>query len=196
GARIMIAAMNSPMAVAAHLGAMTAGMIVVPMDMGSSAEFLASVAAKTEATLLLTSRSTLQVEGVRTISLADIDLARAEPFRDHHPVADDIAEIVFTSGTTGEPKGTVLSHGNVATDVRAAGVIVPDHVPLHLLSILPLSHMLEQTAGLYLPMLHGGSVHYVPSLQPPVILRELRRRRATGMVVVPRFLDMMLATIT
>ena len=196
GGRVMISAMNSPMAVAAHLGAMAAGLIVVPMDMGSSTEFLASVAAKTEAALLLTSRPGLQVEGVRTISMADIDLARAAPCSDHHPAADDIAEIVFTSGTTGEPKGTVLSHGNIAADVCAASAIVPDRVPLHLVSILPLSHMLEQTAGLYLPMLHGGSVHYVPSLQPPVILRELRRRHATGMVVVPRFLDMMLATIT
>ena len=195
GARIMICTANGPWTVAAHLGAMQAGLIVVPLDVGSSPDFIMRVAQKTEARLLIGGPGTPRPDGIPFIDLLTMKLAEHSSWNGRTPAADDIAQIVFTSGTTGDPKGSVLSHGNIVANVLSASAIVPENVPLHMVSILPLSHMLEQTVGLYLPILGGGSVHYASSLQPTRLLQELRRRQPTGMVVVPRFLEMMMKAI-
>lgn len=195
GSRVMICAPNSPDTVAVLFGIFRAGLIAVPMDQGSSPDFLASVAQRTDASLIVAAPGLPQVQGLRAIEPRAIANAEAEPFGGSSPSPDDIAEIVFTSGTTGHPKGSVLSHANITANAKAAALIVPPQVPLHLLSLLPLSHMLEQTVGLYLPLLGGGSIHYPASIHPPVILREMRRQQVTGMVVVPRILQLLLEGI-
>ena len=193
--RVMVCAANGPHAVVAHLAAMQAGLSVVPMDLGASGDFIARVAKQTEARLLIGGSET-----PRIAALPFLDLRATGPMQDADwtgsmPAPGDIAQVVFTSGTTGEPKGTILTHGNIVANVMSASRIVPEDVPLHLLSVLPLSHMLEQTVGLYLPMFHGGSVHYGSGLQPAMLLRDMRRRRPRGMVVVPRMLELLLQAI-
>ena len=195
GARVIIIAPNSPRTVAAHMGCMLAGLIPVPLDLGSSADFIGKVRRKTEARLVLAAGGRTYGLDCPVLDPASLDIDSCPAFEGAGPNADDVAEIVFTSGTTGDPKGTVLSHRNIVANVMSASAIVPPDVPIHLLSILPLSHMLEQTVGLYLPMLSGGTVHYMAGLQPPVILREMRRHRVTGVAVVPRFLDMLMRSI-
>jgi len=100
---------------------------------------------------------------------------------------DDLASIVYTSGTTGNPKGVMLSHGNLAANVEAcqeALCFAPEDV---LLSFLPLNHCLERTAGYYLPLSCGCQVAYAESLRR---LREnIREVRPTYMIVVPRLLE-------
>ena len=195
GSRVIIFAPNSPRTVATHLGCMLAGLIPVPLDLGSSLDFIDRVMHKTEARLTLATSGTVRGLDCPVLDPVSLDLKHCPAFDGPLPRPDDVAEIVFTSGTTGDPKGTVLSHRNIVANVISAAAIVPPNVPMHLLSILPLSHMLEQTVGLYLPMLNGGTVHYMSSWQPPVILREMRRHHVTGLVAVPRFLDMLMRAI-
>lgn len=103
------------------------------------------------------------------------------------PQADDLAAIVYTSGTTGKPKGVMLTHRNVMSNVKAVmSVIQPDADDVFL-SFLPLSHTFERTAGYYLPMAAGASVVYARSVA--LLSEDLRTVRPTVLVSVPRIYE-------
>jgi long-chain acyl-CoA synthetase len=195
GDRVLIWAPNGPRLVAVLFGLLRAGMVAVPLDQNSTPAFVAAVAARTGASALIGGGRLSVPAEVRVIDTASFDLSGAGRFDGARPQPGDLAEIVFTSGTTGDPKGVTLTHANIVQDVIAASRIIPATVTLDLLSILPLSHMFEQSAGLFLPIYSGGSVHYAPAMLPSVILAEMRRRRVAGMVVVPRFLQLVLAAV-
>jgi len=100
---------------------------------------------------------------------------------------EDTATIVYTSGTTGPPKGVMLSHRNMISNA-AAGLQCIDIFPDDLfLSFLPLSHMLERTAGYYLPMMAGATVAFARSI--PDLAEDLVYIRPTVMVAVPRIFE-------
>jgi len=104
---------------------------------------------------------------------------------------DSLAEIVFTSGTTGEPKGAMLSHGNLmscATEMSRVLSIGPRD---RLLSVLPLSHLYEQVLGFIGPMLVGASVVYPVSRQPAVLVRTFRDFKVTILLIVPQGLALL-----
>lgn len=103
------------------------------------------------------------------------------------PQADDLAAIVYTSGTTGKPKGVMLSHGNVMADVKAVLQRVTPTVDDVFLSFLPLSHTFERTAGYYLPMAAGCCVAYARSVAQ--LSEDLRTVRPTVLVSVPRIYE-------
>ena len=87
------------------------------------------------------------------------DLARgADPLPAAEVAPDDLPLILFTSGTTGDPKGVMLTQGNsIASNVLGVSPLEPDNPPHRLLSLLPLSHMFEQTVGLFLaPVQEAG----------------------------------------
>ncbi len=103
------------------------------------------------------------------------------------PRADDLAAIVYTSGTTGKPKGVMLTHGNVMADVKAVLQRVTPTVDDVFLSFLPLSHTFERTAGYYLPMAAGCCVAYARSVAQ--LFEDLRTVRPTVLVSVPRIYE-------
>ena len=103
------------------------------------------------------------------------------------PQADDLAAIVYTSGTTGKPKGVMLTHGNVMADVKAVLQRVTPTVDDVFLSFLPLSHTFERTAGYYLPMAAGCCVAYARSVAQ--LSEDLRTVRPTVLVSVPRIYE-------
>jgi long-chain acyl-CoA synthetase len=111
------------------------------------------------------------------------------------PLRDDIAELVFTSGTTGDPKGVILTHGNIISNVESAATIMPKKRDYRFLSLLPLSHMLEQTVGLYLPLYYGGTVYYPASRQSSIIFKALNKSHINTMVVVPQIIRVMMQGI-
>ena len=135
-------------------------------------------------------------EPPRTVSveaLADDDvetlgeLLRQSPRRDYatgDADAADVATIVYTSGTTGRPKGVTLSHRNVLSNAEAAGGAVPIGGGDLLLSFLPLSHMFERTVGYYVPMMFGAGVAYARSVAG--LTEDLAELSPTCLISVPR----------
>jgi long-chain acyl-CoA synthetase len=106
------------------------------------------------------------------------------------PNEKDIAEIIFTSGTTGEPKGVILTHRNITSNVLAASKMVHLRPNSRVLSLLPLSHMLEQTAGLLNPLNFCATVVYPSSRQSTVVFRTLKEQRITNIVLAPQILQL------
>jgi len=110
------------------------------------------------------------------------------------PMPDEVFELIFTSGTTGTPKGVMLSHDNVVAAIETFHRIVP-RMEHRIVSLLPLSHLLEQAVTLYYAMDVGADVLYVRSRNPRVIFDALRAHRVTSMVVVPQVLELFWSAI-
>lgn len=106
---------------------------------------------------------------------------------------DSIATIVFTSGTTGRPKGVQLTHANILSNAIAATAAVPIGPEDRLLSFLPLSHMFERTVGYYSPMLHGSTVAFARSVA--TLREDLCLQPPTIMVSVPRVYEKIYRTL-
>ena len=108
---------------------------------------------------------------------------------------DDLAEIMYTSGTTGTPKGAMLTHRNLVSNVEMALAVMPLGSGFRMLSILPLSHMYEEIVGLLVPLASGASVVYVPSRRPNVLLQTLRHEQTMAMALVPQALSLIMRNI-
>ena len=105
---------------------------------------------------------------------------------------DDLAEIMFTSGTTGDPKGVMITHRNLTANIEGISQYISCKTSSRLLSILPLSHMYEQMGGLFIVLYYGASVTYPTSRQPTVLARTMRERRITIMLLVPQALELLM----
>ena len=99
--------------------------------------------------------------------------------------------MVFTSGTTGTPKGCSITHANLWSQVEGLRHAMPLDPSCRLASILPLSHLFELTAGLLYPLSTGAAIHYVPSRRGPDIVRVFAEQRITHMLAVPQLLTLM-----
>lgn len=209
GDRALIWAPNCPEWVVAFLGCLRAGVVLVPLDIRSAPDFVARVVAQTEPKLAFLSAQTAPhwpdtssdkygAFGLPTIGLEDLEelVEGVPPLGEEPPVAQgDIAELMFTSGTTGEPKGVILSHRNLVSNVLASRQVVPVRPRDRLLSLLPLSHMLEQTGGLLVPLYSGASIVYPVSRQPSIIFKTMQKNRVTNLVVVPQALQVFMNAI-
>jgi len=100
---------------------------------------------------------------------------------------ETLATIVYTSGTTGKPKGVMLSHLNILTNVYSGLSMVDVHDADRFLSFLPLSHMLERMVGYYLPIVTGSSVAFSRSIAQ--LANDLQQIQPTIMVSVPRIFE-------
>ncbi|MFQ5425727.1 MAG: AMP-binding protein, partial [Gaiellales bacterium] len=193
GARVVVWGPNCPQLVAAYFGVLRARLSLVPLDPYATPELLERVIDRAGAELVISGfggRSEMPA-----LNLLALPFDAPRTYAGQRPSPEDIAEIVFTSGTTGHPKGVVLTHANVVANVRSATAALRPTCDFRLLSVLPLSHMFEQTAGLFLPLHVGASVHYTTSRQSPVILKTMRRHKVTTMVAVPQVLELLIAGV-
>lgn len=200
GDRALIWAHNCPQWVVAFFGCMRAGVIVVPIDLRSTLDFAKNVAERTDSKLVFVSRVT--PSGWNGLGLSGIDLENLDqlledlpPLDGPSPGSDDLAEVMFTSGTTGEPKGVMLSHGNLMSNLGGVAHIVPPAFDDTMLSILPLSHMFEQMAGLLVPLSGGANITYPVSRQPSILFKTMRERRVSKLLLVPQALDLFMKGI-
>jgi long-chain acyl-CoA synthetase len=107
--------------------------------------------------------------------------------------ADKLATIVYTSGTMGRPKGVMLSHENILTNLEGILDAYEVYEDDALLSVLPLSHMFERTGGYYLPLKAGAMVIYARGINE--LAADLAEQKPTIVMAVPRLFERMLARI-
>jgi long-chain acyl-CoA synthetase len=139
--------------------------------------------------LVLEPGDTLPPEGTRAVSEW---LDEVQTPADHRPVdrvdnPDALASIVYTSGTTGHPKGAMLSHRNILWNAEASLKLIPARPDDRFLSFLPLSHTLERTGGYILPIMAGCSVAFARSI--PQLAEDLLQIQPTVMIAVPRIFE-------
>ena len=196
GDRVIIWSVNRPEWGLAFLGVAHGGAVSVPLDARHTVEFGKKIVAQTGARLVIASKQT--EASARQLGLPLIfvealpDLARkAQPAAPADIGKDSLAEIVFTSGTTGEPKGAMLSHGNLLACATAMRAVMPFDEHDRLLSVLPLSHLYEQVLGFILPLIVGASVVYPISRQPGILMRTFRDFRVSILLIVPQGLELL-----
>ena len=111
-------------------------------------------------------------------------LAHLEKIQPEH-----LASVVYTSGTTGQPKGVMLTHGNFLANVRDIMLSLPLSDSDTVLSFLPLSHVFERTTGYYTLIAVGGSIYYAESID--TVSENIREARPTAVISVPRLYEKM-----
>ncbi len=200
GDRAILWSVNRPEWGLAFFGLLHAGGVAVPLDVRHPVEFGRKIAQQTDARVVIASRQT--EKAAREIGLPVVlvealpDRARrAEPLPPAPVAPDDLAEIVFTSGTTGDPKGAMLSHRNLLAVTAGMTAIVPFGKDDRMVSVLPLSHLYEQVLGFIAPLTVGASVVYPVSRQPIVLLRTFRDFKASILLIVPQGLRLIDAAI-
>ncbi len=202
GERVLIKAENSPEWVAAFFGTVARGAVVVPLDAESAPHFVESVRQQTDAKLILIDDTeACKPEGLQHLNINDLRESVAHhapmPYETlRQPREDEVVEIVYTSGTTTEPKGVVLTHGNLLANIAPLESEIEKYLkwerlvhPLRFLSLVPLSHVFGQFMSIFIPQLLGGEVFFHASLNPSEIIETTRREKISVMVAVPRLLD-------
>jgi long-chain acyl-CoA synthetase len=198
--------------VAAFLGCALCGVIAVPIDNAASPDFARRISTQVRTRLVLCPRERAPVfekaEGIATgiatviptIDPADLAAVvaerRAERFRPTQIQPSDTLEIVFTSGTTAEPKGVVLTHANVVGNLAPLETEIRKYLkyerlvhPIRFLNLLPLSHVFGQFLGIFLPPLLGGAVVFENTFNPTEVMTTIRRERVSVLVAVPRMIE-------
>jgi long-chain acyl-CoA synthetase len=190
--------------VAAFLGCAVCGVIAVPIDDAASPDFARRISAQVRTRLVLCPRERAPlfetVEGIVVIDPAELAAAVAEHpterFRPAQVRPSDPLEIVFTSGTTAEPKGVVLSHANVVGNLAPIETEIRKYLkyerlihPIRFLNLLPLSHVFGQFLGIFLPPLLGATVVFENTFNPTEVMTTIRRERVSVLVAVPRMIE-------
>jgi long-chain acyl-CoA synthetase len=199
GDRAILWASNSAEWVVAFLGAAVCGAIVVPVDNTATPDFTLRVAQQVSAKLWICSREHAP-SSAPSFVLEDLKATVSPYSAASHPAEiigpEDILEIVFTSGTTAEPKGVVITHGNVCANIAPLEAEIRNYLkyerlvhPTRFLSLLPLSHVFGQFLGIFLPQLMGSTVVFQEALKPGEIISTIRRERISLLVAVPRMLQ-------
>jgi len=212
GSRLAIVADNHPRWVAAYLGIIASGCTVVPLDTALHADQISKLLKDSGASAVFCDAKHVAVvrPAARELNLGmilmDPDRMASHSiqeswlgnlpailsggpgkFRPAESKAADLASLLYTSGTTADPKGVMLTHANFLGEVEAVFNWVnigPDDA---LLGVLPLFHVLAQMANLLLPLVKGSRVVYLETLNTAELLRALSERNITAFAVVPQF---------
>ena len=195
---------NRPEWLACYWGCLIAGIIVVPIDYRSSAEFVARIRTLVHARVVLVgdevqaSSDAKAFDGAEQWHLSDVDWRGDGPMPAVQASRDDVVQIIFTSGATAEPKGVLIRHKNVLANIvpveheirKYRRYARPFH-PLRFLNLLPLSHMFGQSLATTIPPMVRGTVIFTRSFNPHDLLRLIHARRVSVLVCVPKILDVL-----
>ncbi|MBZ5567615.1 MAG: AMP-binding protein [Acidobacteriia bacterium] len=204
--RCAILAANGPRWIAAYLGTVAAGMVAVPLDIAFNADQVAKLLRASGSSLLFVDAKHLPT-AQRAVAGSAIRLMLLEPAESpvsgpdfetllklgpdgFTPVVtpgDDTAAILYTSGTTSDPKGVMLTHDNFHAETEGVFRLLDITPRDAILGVLPLFHALAQMANLLLPLAGGARVVFLESLNTEGLLRALRERDITLFCCVPQF---------
>jgi long-chain acyl-CoA synthetase len=212
GDKVMLLSENRPEWGITYFGILKAGAVVVPVDWQSTADEVQNLASWAQARAVVLSdkvreRLTGLIDGDGVGRGIDALVGDAEVVRFdellaeepkvspsaivHHARADELASLIFTSGTTGRPKGVMLSHRNFSSLLsKLAGVFDIDKHD-GLLSVLPLHHTFEFTAGLLMPLMRGAQITYLDEIDADGLTAAFDEGNITGMVGVPALWQML-----
>jgi long-chain acyl-CoA synthetase len=207
GDRVLLWGENSGKWVAAFLGCLLRGAVAVPMDAIGEKTFARRVAEQAGVKLAVVSSGLPAQElNVPTLNLEDLTESTRGPAAENYsspPLGrNDAVEIVFTSGTTAEPRGVVLTHGNLLANLEPLEKEIGRYRkyerifhPLRFLDLLPLSHVFGQLLGIFLPQILGGTSIFLDTLNPSEVIQTIRRERISVLVTVPRVIESLGAQI-
>jgi long-chain acyl-CoA synthetase len=211
--KVVVWGENRPEWIVAFWGTVLRGAIVVPIDYRASADFLASVARIVDAKVVLVGDDVQLPPGtvgpaVPVWKLGGIAVQPASALPGYGAATpsdvavpatkDGVVEIIFTSGATAEPKGVVITHRNILANIvpiehemrKYKGYARP-FMPLRFLNLLPLSHMFGQAMATFVPPMLAGEVVFMRSVRPRDIVQQIKSRRISVLVSVPKILDVL-----
>lgn len=202
GDRVLIWAPNSAEWIGAFFGCVLRGVVPVPLDDAGTAAFASRVEADTAPRLTITSAGHARELHISTPLITIDQFESVLPPAPDFSVADlepnDPLQIIFTSGTTGEPKGVVHTHGNVLASLLPIEKEISRYLkyerifhPLRFLHTLPLSHVFGQFMGLWIPPLIAAEVHFEDRLIASDLASRIRDERVSVLAAVPRVLDLL-----
>jgi long-chain acyl-CoA synthetase len=199
GDRVLFWGENSAEWIAAFFGCLLRGVVVVPLDLKSAPDFVNRVQQQITAKLLLADQLETQIRVPRLPLDGLVDAIAhhsAERYAPPGVRADDLVEIVFTSGTTAAPKGVCLTHRNLLANLAPIESEFNRYAkwerlihPLRFLCLLPLSHVFGQLMGIFVPQIVRGEVHFLESYKPSEIIEIAKKQRVHAVVTVPRVLE-------
>ncbi len=211
GDRVLLWGPNSADWVAAYWGVLLRGGVVVPMDTAAAPDFVQRAIKDAGVKLILRDRQQMELLGsppsmiindLKNIAGSSVSTAEAGVDPGDGPPRSTIAEILYTSGTTAEPRGVVLTHGNFLANLEPLERGIEEYRkyerwlhPLRFVTLVPLSHVFGQFMALFVPPLLGAAVVFEPSSNPSEIIRTIKQERATALIAVPRMLDLLHAGI-
>jgi len=202
GERVLLWGENSAGWVAAFYGCLLRGVVAVPLDAYGTPEFAGRVAQDVKPSLVVGDALLLKTLAGDWPKITLEDMPDGLPGRQAGAVEGlsraTPLQILFTSGTTGEPKGIMHTHGNVLASIEpieqgARGYMRYEKLihPLRILHTLPLSHVFGQTMGLWVPPIFGAEVHFESRPAAPWLVRTIKRERISVLASVPRVLGLL-----
>ncbi len=205
GDRLLTWSPSTPRLPAVYWGAMRAGVIIVPIDLRMTANVVQRIADRAETTWLAIDEgydapdpAEFGLEQLQAMKLAELTSDPEVDWPDDweaqvrswpQPGRDSLFEIHFTSGTTAAPKGVLLTHGNFLSSMGMFTDLIKER-HWRTVSILPLSHLLEQIGTLYTGTMLGAEVIYVRSRNTRIILEVMRDLKVNAIVVTPQLLEL------
>jgi long-chain acyl-CoA synthetase len=200
GDKVLLFAPNSPYWCCVFWACLLRGVVAVPLNIQSTSETIKKIAQQTDAKLLFKSRF-LSRELPESLKVFDIEFIDEfvesfdlKDFKEIEILEDDIVEILYTSGTTGDPKGVLLTHKNISSNIESlTEVFKLSYNKERLLSILPLTHIFEQTIGFFLAYSYAAHIIYAHSYA--AILDLMQEYKITKLLAVPEFLSVLMSKI-
>jgi long-chain acyl-CoA synthetase len=209
GDRVMLVSSNAPEWGMSYFGVLKAGATCIPCDPESSTAEILNFARAGNAAGIICSQNVLDEHPDLSELLAQQGLTRLWTYDDVFALPDEqtederiallpqrahaqgVASLIFTSGTTGQPKGVMLSHRNLTSMVSMLSSVFDMTTRDGVLSVLPLHHTFEFSTGFLTPLSRGAQITYLPELTSDALARAIKNGHVTGMVGVPALWELL-----